>query len=389
MNKRIFILAAHDLVKYPPMQSLLSVLSELKVETHFIGLNSDQDAQTRFEKRGVKFISYNGIRTNSMIKTFFIRKKYKKQVEAYLSANNVTKEDLIIYEYGDSAYYMHSVLANYRYVVLFYEFVNTNLSWKLDIQFPSYNMKRFLQGAAAVTHCEYNRAQICQWYYGLNKTPYILPNKPYGNELENQESEIPIEIDKLIKKLKNQLSGKKIILYQGIFNSSERRLEEFCQAISLLPDEYVLIAMGGGQGYYEELKTRYESDRILFLPFIKPPFHLLVTKMAHIGVLSYFPLNSTWAGVLNPIYCAPNKVFEYGKYGIPMLSNDIPGLSYIYNLYKCGRAVTSPITPEKIVVAIKSIESNYNTLSEGSLNYYNSIDFKRLACQMLNDLEII
>ena len=61
----------------------------------------------------------------------------------------------------------------------------------------------------------------------------------------------------------------------------------------------------------------------------------------------------------------------------------------MYNLYKCGKAVTSPITPEKIVVAIKSIESNYNTLSEGSLNYYNSIDFKRLACQMLSDLEII
>ncbi len=387
MKKRVFIIAAHDLMKYPPMQSLLNVLAELNVETHFIGLNTDLDAQNRFESKGVKFVPFNGIRTSSMIKTYQIRRKYKKNVEQYLLDNNVQSTDLIIYEYADSAYYLHTILRKYRYVVLFYEFVNTKLSWKLQLQYHSYNMRDFLQRAAAVTHCEYNRAQICQWYYGLNKLPYILPNKPYLGDTSNEEK-VPEEINKTVTYLKEKLNDKKIILYQGIFNSHERRLEEFCQAISLLPNEYVLIAMGGGQGYFEDLKKNYESDRILFVPFIKPPFHLLVTRMAYIGVLSYFPLNNTWAGVLNPIYCAPNKVFEYGKYGIPMLSNDIPGLTSIYSLFNCGKAVPSPITPENIATEVLNIERHYNELSEGSLKYYNSVDFKKKALQMLEDLSV-
>lgn len=76
--------------------------------------------------------------------------------------------------------------------------------------------------------------------------------------------------------------------------------------------------MGRGSDYYDDLRSRYASERVLFVPFIRPPHHLQVTRLASIGVLSYFPDPSSLAAVINPLYCAPNKIFEYARYGVPM-----------------------------------------------------------------------
>ena len=58
--------------------------------------------------------------------------------------------------------------------------------------------------------------------------------------------------------------------------------------------------------------------------------------MASIGVLSYFPRSGSIGRTLNPLYCAPNKIFEYSKYGIPMISNDVPALRYSYMEFHCA-----------------------------------------------------
>ena len=387
MNKRIFIIASHDLIYYPPMQSLLTVFGENNLDVTFIGQNSNEEAQKKFELMGIKFESVYGGRGKSMLETHKIRSNYTRTLKAFLHSKQITNNDLIIYEYGDSAYFLHSLISQYRYLILFYEFINEKISWRLELLYRSFNFRQFVQGACAVIHCEYNRAQICQWLYGLKKTPYVLPNKPYpgleGLNLDNA----PTDILSRIEEIKKKVAGRKVILYQGVFSSSERRLEEFCQAMALLPQKYVLLAMGYG-GYYDELKRRYESDSILFIPFIKSPYHLCVTRLATIGVLSYFPLNNTLAGVLNPIYCAPNKVFEYGMFGIPMLSNDIPGLSLIYSQYNCGRAIPSPISSEGVVKTITEINEKYEEIQNGSLNYYKSVDFKGSVERILEDLNM-
>lgn len=69
--------------------------------------------------------------------------------------------------------------------------------------------------------------------------------------------------------VKHKVQGKKVILYQGFFASVERRLEEFCQAINQMPSDYVMIAMGKGpNNYYDVLKKKYQSDKILFIPLL-------------------------------------------------------------------------------------------------------------------------
>ena len=242
-------------------------------------------------------------------------------------------------------------------------------------------MKKTIRKAVKIVCCEYNRAQIAKGMFQLDRLPYILPNKPYFDEKKLQK--IPIDIQTIVDNVRNKTMKKKVVLYQGIFINGERRLEEFCQAIKNMPDEYMLLVMGKTSPLYEELKQKYASEKILFIPFIRPPFHLLITCLASIGVLSYFPRPMTIASVLNPLFCAPNKIFEYAKYGIPMIANDIPGLRYIFLEHKCGECIPDPMSVYNIEQTILSVFRNYESYSKGAIHYYDSVDIKHIIANIM------
>lgn len=99
-----------------------------------------------------------------------------------------------------------------------------------------------MKKALKVVCCEYNRAQITKGIYQLKDLPLVLPNKVIVDESEL--SKVPMDIKPMIDDITQKTKGKKVVLYQGIFLDEERRLEEFCEAISHLPDDYAFIAMG-------------------------------------------------------------------------------------------------------------------------------------------------
>ena len=381
MINRIFIVMIHDLVAYPPMQSLIYALSEKKIKLYFVGVCSDKLTQSKFEALGVTFIPVSGVLSGGQINRIKQQYRYRNALQRIFRDYKVDKDDVLWFEYSYAVHTLAKDLDNYRYVAHFYEFVNDNISWKYKLLYPGFCMKKYLQNAAAVIHCEYNRAIITKGLYELDTVPFVLPNKPYfeSSVFDNVPEDIGDQIEEFSLKTEN----KKIILYQGVFESKERRLEEFCQAINELPENYVFVAMGSGGDYYKQLREKYESERVIFIPFIRPPYHLLITQKAAIGVLTYYPLNSTMAGVINPLYCAPNKIFEYSKYAIPMIANDIPGLKYIFENYHCGETVSYPITTPKIAEAIMKIRQSTNKYMEGSENYYHSVDFKQIVDKIL------
>lgn len=384
MKRKIHIITIHDLVKYPPLQSLILILLELGVKVKFIGYCSDKKTQEQYEDKGVEFIPIHYLIYKNNTKKFINQIRYKKQISRYIKENYNKKEDLVWFDYTEASYVLHKILDNTDYIIHFYEFVNFS-HWKYRLIYPTYKHKEFIKKAVGIIHCEYNRAHILRGLCGLDKLPFIIPNKPYFNEIANEN--IPQEVNILIKDLKARISNKKIILYQGIFNSNERRLEEFCEAVNNLSKEFVLLIMGEGNDYYHKLKIKYENDNIIFIPFIKPPFHLLITQLAHIGILTYFPMDDSYAGVLNPLYCAPNKIFEYGKYGIPMISNDLPGITSIFKEYHCGEAVQYPINEKNIKESISKIMNNYDLYKGNSKKYYDSINLKIIIKNILSILK--
>ena len=383
MKKRIFIIMKNDLVNYPPMLSLLRVMLETDLEVHYIGLYSDPDSKRELETKGIQFSYANLEHTGSFIRKAYQQYCYKKRIESVLSDFHVTKNDIVWYIYSNTAYFLMSLLQRYNYVVHFYEFMNAELSWKYRILYPKYSLKSFVSKAIGVVHCEYNRAKITQGLYSLSRTPYIISNKPYFDEavLNNP----PQDVLDAVSSVKTKLQDKFVILYQGVFHSSERRLEEFCEAAKMLPDNFVFVAMGSGGKYFEDLKRKYESNKVLFIPFIRPPYHLLITQIASVGVLTYHPTNTSYAGVINPLFCAPNKIFEFGRYSIPMVSNDIPGLRYIFDKYNCGVVIKDPMNPEDIAHAMQYIISHKGEMQKGARAYYDTVDLKNEVLVIMRD----
>lgn len=221
-----------------------------------------------------------------MLTKFTSQLKYRKQVEKYLTDSNITSNDRVWIMQAETICLLNKVVEKYPCILHFYEYVEPSINWKYRLLNPLYNPSRTFAKAKKIVCCEYNRAHITKGLFQLNELPIVLPNKMVIDEdvLKTIPKDIKPLYDEVLEKVKN----KKVILYQGIFLDKERRLEEFCEAIKKLSDEYVFIAMGRGSDMFDELKKKYESDRILFIPFVRPPYHLLVTKLASIGILSYF-----------------------------------------------------------------------------------------------------
>lgn len=374
----------NDLVKYPPTISLIKVLLKIGLKVTYVGCYSDVNGKKSFEQQGVRFVpvvykndDFLSICVINHLAIIYRQFEYKRKISEFLKGEGITDNDLIWLIYSDIAAAVQKSIEKYNYVIQFYEFIDYRLGRKISLLHPSFDAERLMKQAKALIHCEYNRAMITNGLFGIKNTPFILPNKPYeeGNEYDN----VPDDIKNVVEDIKKRIDGKRAIIYQGIFEPNERRLDEFCEAIKLLPKDMVLICMGGGLGkYFDIIKSKYESDRILFVPFVRPPYHLLVTQLAKYGVLSYFPTSTTYEGVINPLYCAPNKIFEYGKFGIPMIANDCPGLKLIFEEYKCGKIINMPVTPENIADTIVRMESDYASMSEGARAYYDSVDIEQI-----------
>lgn len=383
MIKRVFTIIKEDLIFFPPTTSLIRALLDLNIKVVHIGYYSDQVQREEMEKKGASFIDvlqYN--KTDSLLNKLVKQQRFKRDVKKYLASANITDSDYVWILNAETVCLLSSIVGKYKTILQFYEFQNPVFNWKYWLMNPTYSYVKTLHKAEKIVHCEYNRAQLSKGLYDLETLPYVLPNKPYIDETVLHQ--IPTEIETQINAIKEKTVGKKVVLYQGIFRSRERRLQEFCQAIKEMPEEYMLIAMGKGGKEYERLKREYESDRILFVPFVRPPYHLLVTEMASICVLSYFPSSETLSHTVNPIYCAPNKIFEYAKYGKPMISNDIPGLYYPFKLYHCGKCIKYPMTVEHVKETINVVFSDYDNLSKGAIDFYNSVNIKDVVEEILN-----
>lgn len=379
--KKVIIIMRNDLVGYPPTISLIKTLLDIGVEVVYVGMYSDVEGKASLEKRGVEFVpiiypnnNFSHNKILNYIKILYWQFRYKQNIKKYLSSIDRSGDELIWFVFSDAASLVCKYIMAHPYLVHFYEFDNPNLTWKNRFLNLSYKASDFLNGAHAIIHCEYNRAMIFNGLNGVKRTSYILPNKPYDNK---DEGALPDEKTKeLVASVKKRVEGKKVILYQGVFNTDERRLDEYCEAMKLLSNDYLFIIMGKlGKGL-DYIKEKYSFDNIIFIPFVRPPYHLEITQLANYGILTYKPKTTDLYDVVNINYCAPNKIFEYGKYGIPMISNELPGLRQIFERFNCGKVIKGEITPEKIALIISEIDREYDNMSKGALDYYNSVNFE-------------
>lgn len=358
--KRVLVVNYHEISKLPPVISLLNVLSR---NGYILSVISFDKNNIIDEKKLNGGILYRLDPSFEDPKEFINRKiKLRKLVVKLMKNNDIlwTTTDRTVRELADT-------VLNYKHVMQLMELIE-------DIPLiPGQNvimshLYKYGQKAYKVVVPEYNRAHIQKTWWRLDKLPVVLPNKPSALP---DISLAPDKVKDISSRIKNNNS--KTIIYQGVIRK-ERPLEEFSRAIEDFGGKYTFLIMGNDPyGEAERLKTKYKYTETI--NFINPPYHLLITKECFAGILSYVPEynRKLHQSILNALYCAPNKLYEYSGYNIPMIGNDVPGLSYPLRYYHMGE-ICNLSDSSDVEQKIEKIAANRSDYISGCKKFYNQIN---------------
>lgn len=158
-------------------------------------------------------------------------------------------------------------------------------------------------------------------------------------------------------------------------------MKELAKALAMIESDYYVVLMGFDlykTNAYAELKKIYAS--VIELPSLPAPLHLEVTSHARIGLVFYDNFS------LNQAFCAPNKIYEYSGFGIPMLANKIPGLENTVGRYNAGKCID--FKAEELACAMKEIDSNYDLYSTNASTLYESVDNEHTIKKIITKIGI-
>ena len=361
MIKKVLFIYEKKLSELPP---LITLIEALKLKGYSITIIVSE-AEDVYSDKSVDFLEweakfkFNNKFTRAFNRLLWGKYFFRFRIPLLIKRENYDLVWVIIASNSDSLFYLKRKFNNgVNYLCSVFELNDTIPKILIRIE-------PLAKNASKVIVPEYNRANILRVWFKLEETPYVLPNRPIS---------LPILSDSTVKEKLIAFEGKKIILYQGHIQRG-RNMEAICKAVDRL-DGFVFVLMGKSHdGYAEELVGKYKTTQ--HIGFFKPPLHLQFTSKAYIGIVTYDYSS------LNGVFCAPNKIWEYSGYGVPMICNDIPGLVYTVGLSKSGICIDTK-DAEAIYQAINTINSNYNIFSNASKEFYDSSDVKQLIDTIIN-----
>lgn len=358
--------------KYPPALTVLQDMNDLGIEVVLITNQIDENTKQLCIQRDIKYIEILNEFPEDISPVLKLRRMFHLRKHFWKEINKIYDDNTILWVSSDSAImHLGTKLLKANYILHMYE-LGKNIIYYSKIPFLKMNTSNYAKNALAVIQAEYNRAHIAKTWWDLKELPFILPNKPYHSGISNNS----FVKDEYARVILDKLKGKKIILYQGI-TSKERPLDRVIKAVGKLGDEYAFVLMSSEENVYSHL----DVSNYYFIPFVKPPYHLEITSHAYIGVLSYTPTNNGYSK-LNALFCAPNKIYEYASFGIPMIGNDIPGLTLPFEKSNIGVSFSS-FEEEEILKAIEKVQNNYTELSANASLFYNQTDTKKIINEII------
>lgn len=359
-----YIVVRVGIISHPMTVSVANMLSYLGMKVSVICTKSSEKVAELFDKK-IELIEVSDIYDGEASQFIKFRNMYIIRKALWSAIDKIyTNESILWVGHNITIKHLGNKLLRYRYILHLNE-LNEEIYYSSKFRFLKMNKEKIGNNAIAVVVPEYNRAHITKVLWNLNNLPFILPNKIYIKDSITKKNEImhSSEAKEILEKIKNRI----IILYQGaIF--LERNIKIFAQSIGRMGNMYAFVIMSGN---LDQIDFNLPANCYL-INYIMPPYHLEVTSYASIGILTYTPeygRNSP----LNAIYCAPNKLYEYSLFGIPMLSNDVPALKFIFETNNCGISLQNP-SYKSISQAIEKIIENYDYYSSNSRKFYEKTD---------------
>lgn len=353
INKEIF-------QNRPPVISTLLTLSDLGHNVTLITVEINDYWRSELQKKNISFYVVSEKKNANRIAKVFEYLNFKNQVFKYLTKKGINNDNALLWVIGGNTIIsLGDSLNKYRYVLQIQELHENDKHYL-------WAFSKVINNAELVFMNEYNRTVMYQIWFKMKNRAIVLPNKPYfvQSEKDIQNNILP-RIKQQYEKEIELFQSKKVILFQGWYGKPNRDLTAFVKAIKELGDDYRMAILGRYNKNLDEYRAI--DPNIIHLDFIPAPDYLVFTSLAYIGIVSYNP-NS-----LNNAYCAPNKIWEYSTFSLPMLCNDIPGLKYTVEYSEAGICVDENNT-KAIIEAIQQIDMNYNKYSNNATQMNNNFN---------------
>lgn len=367
-SKPIVIACKEAPERLPPILTLLIVAAELFPEV-FLITNRTSDA-TEKELKGMGINVIQAYKTQKDIKGtkgvigkvgswLAFRKRF------WSTKKNIDKDAYVWIATADSALAIGKALLKQHYILGLLELYDTQTHYlKL--------LKPYVQRAIHVVTPEACRSAIFRVWFGLPYTPTVVPNKPIGLNVSRM---MPITNENA-KKQMEIVGDRKLLLYQARMV----RMETFDIAESIkssLGEDYVLGILGEIRDREMFLRLKNFYPDLIHFDYLRPPEHLAVTSHAYIGLLIYNYES------LNNIFCAPNKVWEYGAVSLPMICHELPMLSQLLKQHNAGETFIAG-NPDSVTQAVKRIDQRYEAYASGARSLYDSVDIKEVVCSIID-----
>lgn len=382
MHEAIVVIQYKELEFLPPVMALLEVLQRIGHMVVYVGVASP--AGERFLKGlGIEyhFMPYNAslYRNNSFVTKITHRlqrvagfQSRRVWVNQCIRALQSRFGDIILWcsEVQSAALLGRDALRYARRIVSIYEL--SDFYGKAWLGFP---FLEFLAGSTVVVP-EENRAVILEQCLGLLKRPLVLPNKPATHP---RTTNLPVESLQFTELMKH-VGSRPIFLYQGVWTPDRSFVSVLIETLCRERPDYCVLSMPGGEAV-ETLKAKYPN--VFSHHYIPPPNHLAVTSHATVGIAVYNSSGTTLLERLNAQYCAPNKVYEYSGFGIPILGNDVPGLRYTIGQSGAGRCCE--LQPESVLEAADDLVNRHAEYRQRATQFFDSVSLDEIVEMILKE----
>lgn len=155
----------------------------------------------------------------------------------------------------------------------------------------------------------------------------------------------------------------------------------------MMGDDYVLYTLGkvldGQQDAFSSFLKSH--SQVKYLGFFNPPTHLHFLRYARIGLLPYITnFESKVISPLNVLYCAPNKIYEYAGFGVPMVGTDVLGLRDPFERYNIG-VCCKDLNPKSIYEKLLYVDKHHDQMVSGCKTFFEDADLDAIVAEILDD----
>lgn len=379
-RNKIVVFIHENIMLYPPTITLVECLLNNGYRVHLVGEGTDELPSVIKNNNNFSCHKVGKVYANNIISRIIRRRKQTKDFRKELG--KVEKNDIVWTVNPIAVRMLRKELLKYsdRHVMQMLELWDKYPMFR-TIKHIRFRLDKYARAAWKVVVAEENRAYIQKVGWNLDKTPYVLPNKPY----HLKSSEITEEMKPAVSQM--QQESRKIIIYLGVLDP-DRDFVSFARAIEKIKDEYAFYAFGKiGEASKERIEKIFkENTCINYMGFFNPPKHLYFLKYAHIALLPYKPgkANEMGFSILNALYCAPNKIFEYAGNELPMIGTDVLGLKGPFKKYNIG-VCCKDLKPGTIIEAINFVDKNHDEMQKNCISFCDSVDVDDIVERIINE----